>query len=641
MKNDVSIPVEREFLGALLACHEICGESKVSTARRYVRPDDFNLATHRRVFQEICGLDARADHVNVASVADALLGDREFQSWGGVAELARLKFEGGTSTAQIGNLASRVREHADRRRAIARAEQFIADTKGSPLGLGTTRELAAGLARDLPELVESVEDDGEEGLPLANPWPDSLPAEALHGLSGDFVRLVEPHSEADPAALLGQFHIAAGSVIGRGSHFLIEADEHHGNLFAVLVGETSLARKGTSWGHVRRFFAQVDPIWGDECVTSGLSSGEGVIWHVRDQAGDDAGVLDKRRLFEETEFASLLRRLAREGNTLSPVLRNAWDTGRLSTATKHSSIRAIGAHVSIIGHVTKDEVLRYLDRTEVANGFGNRFLWMCVRRSKVLAEGGTVPGDQLEQLVRRVRNSIDQARKVGRIGFDERAKKLWYSVYEGLTAGSPGMLGAILARGAAQVLRLATLYALLDASHTIQEEHLRAGLGVWSYCEQSARHIFGEALGDPLADALLKLLRASSAGLTRTEIRDAFGRNRSEAQVSRALASLQAAGFAHLAKKRAGGSGRPPERWMATTQRPKRPNSPPSPASVVSVVGPFSQGGPTSEPSQAWESADSDWIRDLQDQAEERRAIRDADLLRAGPAQTSCKARIS
>jgi hypothetical protein len=30
--------------------------------------------------------------------------------------------------------------------------------------------------------------------------------------------------------------------------------------------------------------------------------------------------------------------------------------------------------------VTRDEVLRYLDRTEAANGFVNRFLPICVRR---------------------------------------------------------------------------------------------------------------------------------------------------------------------------------------------------------------------------------------------------------------------
>ena len=38
--------------------------------------------------------------------------------------------------------------------------------------------------------------------PDAPPWPEPLGKAAFHGLAGDFVRLVEPHTEADPAALL-------------------------------------------------------------------------------------------------------------------------------------------------------------------------------------------------------------------------------------------------------------------------------------------------------------------------------------------------------------------------------------------------------------------------------------------------------
>ena len=49
-------------------------------------------------------------------------------------------------------------------------------------------------------------------------WPASLAADAFHGLAGTFVRTVEPHSEADPAALLLQFLVAFGSAAGREPH---------------------------------------------------------------------------------------------------------------------------------------------------------------------------------------------------------------------------------------------------------------------------------------------------------------------------------------------------------------------------------------------------------------------------------------
>ncbi len=97
---------------------------------------------------------------------------------------------------------------------------------------------------------------------------------------------------------------------------------------------------------------------------------------------------DNRLLIVEGEFSSTLKVLNREGNTLSPVVRNAWDSGDLNTLVKNNPAKATGAHISIIGHITKQELLKHLDETEAANGFGNRFLWVYVDRSKILPEGG-------------------------------------------------------------------------------------------------------------------------------------------------------------------------------------------------------------------------------------------------------------
>src|SRR5262249_8711241 len=143
------------------------------------------------------------------------------------------------------------------------------------------------------------------------------------------------HTEADPAALLIQFHVAFGSVVGRQAHFQVEADRHYTNLFASIVGESSKARKGTSWGHIRRVFEKIDPEWAQEHIMSGLSSGEGLIWAVRDRPKTsspktsskrasflcveetDSEIKEKRLLVLESEFASVLKVLKREGNTLS------------------------------------------------------------------------------------------------------------------------------------------------------------------------------------------------------------------------------------------------------------------------------------------------------------------------------------
>jgi hypothetical protein len=147
----------------------------------------------------------------------------------------------------------------------------------------------------------------------------------------------------------------------------------------------------------------------------------------------------------------------------------------------------------------------------------------------------------------------------------DTAHALWHQVYKELSDGKPGLLGAMISRGEAQVLRLSMLYALLDCSAAIRREHLAAALAVWNYAEASCRYIFGDALGDPVADEILGALRRTEEGLTRSEIHGLFQRNRQESEISRALAVLVEYGLAHSVAEATG--GRRLERWFARLQR--------------------------------------------------------------------------
>lgn len=401
-----------------------------------------------------------------------------------------------------------------------------------------------------------------------NSWPKPLASAAFHGPAGRFVLLVEPHSEADPAALLVEFLVGVGSLIGRGPHFAVEGDEHSTNLFALLIGRTSRGRKGTSWRRVRRFLQRVAEPWARECIKYGLSSGEGLIWAVRDPiAGSEAqdpGAVDKRCLVVEEEFCSVLRVLERHGNTLGAQMRCAWDTGDLQVLTKNSPVRATGAHVSIIGHITQDELRRELDRTEMANGFLNRFLLVCVGKSKCLADGGRLTDADFNPLAAEVHGVLEFARTAREIRFDEEARALWRRVYPLLSSEVPGLLGAVIGRAEAQVIRLSVLFAVLDGSKIIRREHLLAALAVWDYCERSARFVFGETIGDPIADEILRGLRATPDGLDREEIRDLLGRHARADRVALALKLIEEHGLATFEMERTG--GRAAERWKAATK---------------------------------------------------------------------------
>jgi len=409
-------------------------------------------------------------------------------------------------------------------------------------------------------------------------WPSPMAEQAFHGVAGDFVRAVEPHTEADVAALLIQFLSFFGNVIGRSAYFLVEADKHYLNLFTTLVGETAKGRKGTSLGHVKSTFNEVDPEWKDSRMMSGLSSGEGLIWQVRDpiekkeairergkvtgyqEVITDHGEDDKRLMVIEPEFASTLRVIGRDGNNLSPMIRQAWDDGRLTTLTKNSPARATGAHISIIGHITKDELRRYLDRTETANGFANRFIWLCVKRSKALPEGGRIHEVNFQPILEKLSRAIEIAKSTTEIRKTDDAKKIWADVYEELSEGKLGLLGAVISRGEAQVMRLASIYAMLDQSSYIKEEHLHAALAIWDYSEASARYIFGDATGDPISDRILEAIREAPGGLTRTEINKIFSGNREKEKLQSALSLLETHGLIQKRMEETG--GRPVEKWF-------------------------------------------------------------------------------
>ncbi len=214
-----------------------------------------------------------------------------------------------------------------------------------------------------------------------HPWP-VLDKDAFYGLAGDVVRTLDPHTEADPAAVLLDFLVTFGNVVGPGPHARVGGTKHPARLFASVVGDTARSRKGQSHADVEPIFEFAAPDWFAHARVSGLSTGEGLIKKLNDEDGTPTV------LVYEPEFARVLTVAGREGATLSEILRQAWDTGELHVLTRNAPLHATGAHVSMVAHVTLDELRARLTTTEMANGFANRFLFACARRSKKLPKGG-------------------------------------------------------------------------------------------------------------------------------------------------------------------------------------------------------------------------------------------------------------
>jgi hypothetical protein len=416
---------------------------------------------------------------------------------------------------------------------------------------------------------------GAQAKPLpydGPPWPTPLIPEAFHGLAGELVQRIEPHSEADPAALLATFLVAFGNAAGRAAHWRAEDTLHFTNEFVVIVGNSATARKGTSLDRVLSFFTDADLYWSNNCIASGLVSGEGVVHAVRDAKQnakgetEDEGASDKRLLVTESEFASVLAAFGRKENTLSAVLRNLWDGKSLGTLTKNQGKGAEVAtnpHGSIIGHITFDELKAKLTKEDLSNGVANRILWVCARRSKSLPFGGSLRAEHCPDLTAQLSARLTLAKTRGQMDFTPPAKELWAHTYEDLTRERPGTLGHVTSRAPAHVRRLAVIYALLDGNGVVDTSHLKAALAVWEYCFASAECIFG-GLSATAREFHERLRLAFPRELDRTDLHNVTGRNIRAEAMTRALTELERFGLATSRGEQTGGASR--QLWRATTK---------------------------------------------------------------------------
>ena len=128
------------------------------------------------------------------------------------------------------------------------------------------------------------------------------------------------------------------------------------------------------------------------------------------------------------------------------------------------------------------------------------------------------------------------------------------------------MFGAATGRAEAHTIRLALIYALLDSSPQITRPHLDAALALWRYTRDSTHWVFGDTLGDPTADDIWALAKERTHGISRTEVRDLFSRNKKAREIDRALTALVDAGRLQRTRGHDRTTGRPAEIWIPRTQ---------------------------------------------------------------------------
>jgi hypothetical protein len=418
--------------------------------------------------------------------------------------------------------------------------------------------------------------------------------EAYYGLAGDLVRLLcdpqpphtKPCTEADRAAILFSLITAIGNIIGSDAHIEMGGSNHPPNLYTLIVGGSGKGRKGTSFWIISDLLKLVDPTWFSFSKKSGFASGEALIAEYAEKEEEDENAtppdkdsdgerekrLKKRLFIREPEFSRPLGTSGREGNNISEVWRIGWDESRLENRRSQEKVIATDVHISILAHITAEELIEKLPAGALTNGFVNRFVMCFSQRPKKVARPPKPDPKEIERFAEAIRDRISRMRYAP-IDLSEKAWELYEETYLARPE-SDGPLGAITVRAEVQCLRIAINFAILDSKYIIEPQHLKAAYAMWDYSVASFEYVFGDLMEDPIQARIMEvLIDIYPQGLTKNEILNRIFSRHLKGGVTEPIKALEAAGRVRVesepAKVQKGdGKARPATRVFAVYPPP-------------------------------------------------------------------------
>lgn len=314
---------------------------------------------------------------------------------------------------------------------------------------------------------------------------------------GRLATQLDPDTEGDPIGVMVSLLAAAGVHLGPGPHLQLGYERHPLLVWPLLVGETGRGKKGSAHNTAKALLTQADNEFVASNIHSGLSSGEGLASVFATDPDGGTGKAGRARLLPngdcrllafEPEWASVMARMKREGNTLSATLRAAWEGGNLSTLNVDARV-ARRAHVGILAHITPKEFKAKVTASDMAGGTYNRFLPVAVAQSKVLYTP-TIPDPGLvTDLGASLTERLQHGGRFGTLALSPAGTAQWSHIYlEFADHGEPGdsQVTEFISRAAPQCLRIAAIYAALDRTDQIRPEHLTAAAALVRYAIASA-----------------------------------------------------------------------------------------------------------------------------------------------------------
>ena len=341
-------------------------------------------------------------------------------------------------------------------------------------------------------------------------------AAMLYGIFGEFGRAAAKNTEVNPYAAAINLMIYLSASVGRGIYFYIGNDVHHVRLYGLHIGRSSRGQKGGAHSLLNRIIiviAENNYELLPSRHTGGLSSKEGLAALIHDgymQGKEEvAPITDKRLFIRESEFSNVMHQAARNGNTLSAGLRDAWDGVGIQPATKLKGTWASHPHIAIAGACTPVELLALTTKNDVSNGFLNRFIIFWAERTKLIPFPQSTPIETVNLLATKIKAIIQFAKgdyvwdknpslaseDNRQITLSDDAKRAYGALYINVFPkyNDGDKVAALTERKAPYLLRMAALFAISDFSLVIEGWHINAAYEWVKYWHESVKFIFNDA----------------------------------------------------------------------------------------------------------------------------------------------------
>lgn len=382
------------------------------------------------------------------------------------------------------------------------------------------RKLDAGLtepARRKPILGKEEQQESRYPVPVQDHG-------MFTGLLGDIAEEASQGIEADKVGVYGCLLAIAGMLAGRKPYVRIGDRRHPLLIWPLLMGRTGSGRKGDAVASatlpMSTAFLELDDL-----TVTGLSTGEGLIWHIRDP-DEKGGTDDKRLLIVEEELSHIIAVSSKESSTLSGVIRKAWDGGRLQVLTKNSPYSAGWSHITIIAAITPAEFRSRVSNRDLSGGLWNRYLPLFVERRKLIADPEGIGMDLLTEYSEKICKAVNVVAGRDVIGLSRQARELledeFYPEFADL-ADEEGRVADFMERSPSYLRRVSALTSALAGHKEVPLADLEAAACLVRYSLASARYALDPGKRNPPLDRLRRAVdEAYPDGLSGTEVRNLF-----------------------------------------------------------------------------------------------------------------------